>query len=64
MFGTIHKTFQLSVDNTGINANSLMRYDTTKRGYVPVSYSDILVSKQGYYIEATEAGTITATIMS
>ena len=64
MFGTLSNRFRLSSDNTGINANSLMRYDTTKRGYVPVGYFEILESKQGYFIEATVDGTMKAQIMN
>ena len=64
MFGTLSKRLRLSSDNTGINANTLMRYDTTKRGYVPVGYFEILESKQGYFIEATVEGTMKAQIMN
>ena len=64
MFGTLSKRFKLSSDNTGINANSLIRYDTTKRGYVQVSYNEVLETKQGYFIEATEEGTMKAEIMN
>jgi hypothetical protein len=64
VFGTLIKKMTLSASNDEslINKNSLLKYDSIQRRYSSVSYAEELDNKVGYSIEAYSSGEIKAVI--
>ena len=64
VFGTLIKKMTLSASNDEslINKNSLLKYDSLQRRYSSVSYAEELDNKVGYTIEAYSSGDIKAVI--